>query len=439
MAEEIVMPRLGWTMEEGTLIEWLKEDGAPVAAGDLLFTVESDKALNEVETFAGGVLYIPPDAPRPDDTVPVGTVLAYLLQPGEEKPFASATTAAPPASPPTSGSPSVTAAESAPIAEGATKQNEPAISPRARRVAAELDVDWRQLEGSGQTGRIVERDVRTAAQNAEVPRVTPVARRLAAEAGLDLTELAAAKAGGRIEREDVEAALADRVSLGERQPTTRIRRVIAEHLSASARTTAAVTLTTEADATELATLREKFRDSLVGEAPTYNDLLVKLTAVALGEHPLLNASWLDDEIHLHDQIHLGVAVDTDDGLLVPVIRDARAKSLQQIAIEAQNLAERARQRQLQPEDMRDGTFTITNLGMYGIDAFTPIINLPQCAILGVGRIREKPAVLDGQVVPRSMLALSLTFDHRVVDGGPAARFLDQVRAFVEQPYLWLGG
>ena len=438
MAEEIVMPRLGWTMEEGTLIEWLKEDGDPIAAGDLLFTVESDKALNEVETFAGGILYIPPDAPRPDDTVPVGTVLGYLLQAGEEKPVASATASAP-APPPPSVPPPVPAAESVPIAECATKRNKPAISPRARRIAAELDVDWRQLEGSGQTGRIVERDVRAAAQNAGVPRATPVARRLAAEAGLDLTELATAKAGGRIEREDVEAVLAARTALGERQPITRIRRVIAEHLSASARTTAAVTLTTEADATELATLREKFRDSLAGEAPTYNDLLVKLTAVALGAHPLLNASWLDDEIHLHDQIHLGVAVDTDDGLLVPVIRDVRTKSLQQIAIEAQNLAERARRRQLQPDDMRDGTFTITNLGMYGIDAFTPIINLPQCAILGVGRIREKPAVFDGQVVPRSMLALSLTFDHRVMDGGPAARFLDQVRTFVEQPYLWLGG
>ena len=250
--------------------------------------------------------------------------------------------------------------------------------------------------------------------------------------------MAIQKGGARIEREDVEAALAVRAAAGPGQPITRVRQLIADHLSTSARTTAAVTLTTEADATELVVLRQNFKNSRGDNAPTYNDLLIKLTAIALGQHPALTASWHSDEIHYHPTVHMGVAADTEDGLLVPVIRDAQTKSLQQIAAATKTLFDQARQRQLKPEDLQGGTFTLTNLGMYGIDAFTPIINLPQCAILGTGRIIEKPAVHQGQITARSMMALSLTFDHRILDGDPAARFLDQVRSFVEQPYLWLG-
>jgi pyruvate dehydrogenase E2 component (dihydrolipoamide acetyltransferase) len=209
-----------------------------------------------------------------------------------------------------------------------------------------------------------------------------------------------------------------------------------------------VTLTTEADASELVMLREGIKATLSTRGlavPTYTDLMVKLTAVALGEHPMLNAHWEPSEgdagaeasIVIPNEVHIAVAVDTEAGLLVPVIRDVPAKSLQGIAEETRRLADKARARELGPDELGGGTFTITNLGTYGIDAFTPIINLPQCAILGVGRIIGKPAVWQGQVVPRQMMALSLTFDHRVVDGGPAARFLNTVREFVEQPYLWL--
>lgn len=439
MAEEIVMPRLGWTMEEGTLVEWLKEDGAAVETGELLFTVEGDKALNEIETFVGGILHLPSAAPQPGDTVPVGTVLGYLLEADEQPPAYEATKTNAAADSQTPGQAASTISDAEPAPTVATAA--PTISPRARRVAAELGVDWQQLQGSGRTGRIVERDVRAAqGLSSAAPKATPIAQRLAAEAGLDLAELAAQKQGGRIEREDVEAALAARAlpTSSTSQPITRVRQLIATHLSTSAHTTAAVTLTTEADATELVLLRQKFKDSLGQNAPTYNDLLIKLSASALGKHPALNASWHDEEIQFHTTVHMGVATDTDDGLLVPVIRDAQSKSLQQIAAATKTLFDQARQRQLKPEDMQDGTFTLTNLGMYGIDAFTPIINLPQCAILGIGRIREKPAVHDGQIVARSMMALSLTFDHRIIDGGPAARFLDQVRSFVEQPYQWLG-
>jgi pyruvate dehydrogenase E2 component (dihydrolipoamide acetyltransferase) len=170
--------------------------------------------------------------------------------------------------------------------------------------------------------------------------------------------------------------------------------------------------------------------------------LIRLTALALQEYPLLNATWGENEIITHQEIHIGLAVDTGEGateggLLVPVIRNAEAKSVRQITSESRALIEKAQARQLSPDDMQGGTFTITNLGMYNIDAFTPVINLPQCAILGVGRIHKKPAVVNDQVVVRSMMALSLTFDHRIVDGAPAARFLDQIRQYVEEPALWL--
>ena len=400
MAEEVVMPRLGWTMTEGTLVEWLKEDGEAVEAGEMLFTVESDKSVNEVETHSGGVLHIPSAAPRPGDAVEVGTVLGYLLQPGEEAPrgTAGATNlgAVATSTGPAAGPVSTEAAEPTAVPASTTQRTQPKISPRARRLATELGVDWRLLAGTGRSGRINESDVRSAAQ-----------------------------------------ATGAAPSAGELRPVTRIRKTIARHLGESARTTVAVTLTTEADATELVAVRRRFRDSLGPEAPTYDALLAKLTASALEEHPLLNASWQEDQIRLHSAVHLGVAVDTDHGLLVPVIRDAHTKSLQQIAADTRRLTEKARQRRLMPDDMKEGTFTLTNLGAYGIDTFTPVINLPQSGILGVGRITEKPAVHEGRVVARAKMALSLTFDHRVLDGGPAARFLDRVRTLVEQPHLWL--
>jgi pyruvate dehydrogenase E2 component (dihydrolipoamide acetyltransferase) len=193
-----------------------------------------------------------------------------------------------------------------------------------------------------------------------------------------------------------------------------------------------VTLSTEADATDFAALRAELDIPFL----TFNDLFLKLTALALADHPDMNASWQDGTVHRHEEIHIGIAVDTHAGLLVPVISNAGAKDLPDLASETADLVQKARQGNLEPEHLQGGTFTITNLGAYGIDVFTPIINLPQCAILGVGRIASKPAVYQGRVVPRDMVALSLTFDHRVADGGPAARFLDTIRRHVEQPALW---
>ena len=385
MAEEIAMPRLGWTMEEGTLVEWLKTEGEQVETGEILFTVESDKALNEIETFSSGILCIPPGAPQPGDTVPVGTLLGYLLQTGEEMPTERASASGDPASP--IPVPATLHNQPTPAAKPPSTKGNPTISPRARRIANELNISWHHIKGSGQTGRIIERDIR--AVTAQPP-----------------------------------------------DSTGHIRELIANRLWQSQNETAAVTLTTEADATGLVDLRAGFKASQGTDAPTYNHMIAKLTALALGEHPALNASWQNGAPHQYESVHLGLAVDTEGGLLVPVIRDADSKSLAQIATEARALALKARRHTLGPDALQGGTFTISNLGMYGIDAFTPIINLAQAAILGLGRIVEKPAVFQGQVVPRALMALSLTFDHRILDGGPAARFLDRVRTFIEQPDLW---
>jgi len=452
MATEIVMPRLGWTMEEGVLVEWLKNDGDPVKVGEIIFTVESDKALNEVEAFESGILFIPPDSPPLGTTIPVGGLLAYLVQPGEALPSVKSAI---------SSSVKIDEQPRAVAASGfqaVSKSNGlPAISPRARRIAHELGIDWTALTGSGRTGRIVERDVRAALESRKsapvIPtpqpvEISPVARRAAEELGVDLAALGAKMPGKRITREDVERAAEFRSPVSasadeKRIPVSRIRSVIAERMSASAHTTAPVTLTTEVDATELVKLRKQLKgDSSANTrpVPSYNDLLAKLCAVALEEHPMLNARLEGNEIVMSSAAHIGFAVDTERGLLVPVIPNVGSKNLRQIAAESAALVEGARAGTLKSDVA--STFTITNLGMYEIDAFTPIINLPECAILGVGRIQAKQVVIDADaelLAIRHMMFLSLTFDHRLVDGAPAARFLQRVKQFIEQPYLWLIG
>ena len=458
MAYEIVMPRLGWTMEEGIFVEWLKRDGDLIKSGDLLCAVEGDKAINEIESFESGILRIPPDAPPPGAKVKVGALLGYIVAPGESTPFkknegVAATLVQ---------SPAAADAHSAPFqaAESVIQPDLPTISPRARRVASELGIDWDGIQGSGRTGRIVERDIRAAASAAtrisEAPpavgelRISPLARRRATELGVDVQALAAAQSGRRIEIADVEAAARrEQVQAAPPAPETTvapispIRRLIAERLSSSAHTTAAVTLTTEVDATQLVHLRKAIVADVQGTtipAPSYNDLLTKLLAVALLEQPGLNASLDGEHIVQHPFVHVGIAVDTERGLVVPVVRDAQSKSVQMITAESARLIEQVRAGKISPDDLRGGTFTITNLGMYEIDAFTPIINLPECAILGVGRIVAKQVVVDEEsetTAVRKMMALSLTFDHRLVDGGPAARFLQRVKQLVEHPYLWL--
>jgi pyruvate dehydrogenase E2 component (dihydrolipoamide acetyltransferase) len=386
MAHEITVPRLGWTMEEGTFGGWLKADGDSIREGDEVFVLESDKASEAVTAIDAGILRIPPDGPRQGDVVKVGQRLGYLVAPGEEAPVAPVA-----ASSAVAAERAIASSALLPEREAASRERR-AVSPRARRVARELGVDWSQLSGSGRTGRVVERDIRAAARTAPGDHVLPLSP---------------------------------------------IRRLIADRMSASARTAAPVTLTTKADATRLKQLRER-RAATGGFVPGYTALILCLVARALRRHPQLNARWKGDTVAWQEDaivqcagIHIGAAVDTEAGLMVPVVRDADRLGLDEIAERLNDLAERARTRRLRAEEMTGGTFTISNLGMYGIDAFTPIINLPECAVLGVGRLVTEPAFHDGQIVPRDRVTLSLTFDHRVVDGAPAARFLNDVRLLIE--------
>ncbi len=373
MAVEVVMPKFGLTMQEGTIQQWFKAEGEQINKGEPLFEVETEKVLYEVEAPASGrvakLLF------GLEAVVPCATVVAVIAV-GDEDP-----------------------------ATIAQKYN--AAFPTASAAAVtQVSVSAAARSGS-----------------AAAP-ATPAARKLAKDHSVDLATLQGTGPGGRITREDVEAAIARGITgapVG--SPLRGMRKSIAERMLKSVQTTAQLTICTEADVTALVARRQR----LTAEFPlTYTDLVIEAVAGALRSHPRLNATAGADAVQEHGNIDIGVAVALEDGLIAPIIRAADTKSLRTIAEEARHLAERARRGALRVEEVSGGTFTITNLGMYGIDSFTPILQTPQVAILGVGRIIEKPAVYAGQIVPRAMMTLSLTFDHRIVDGAPAAAFLRQV-------------
>jgi pyruvate dehydrogenase E2 component (dihydrolipoamide acetyltransferase) len=444
MAIEIRIPRLGWSMEEGTLVRWLKQAGDTVASGDVLFELEGEKAVQEIEAVGSGVLYIAPDTPPPGSVVKVGAVLGYLLAPGEippqsmaDNPVGEQTVA--------SGRPSKSTAP-------------PAAGPAARRRARQLGVPLHEVAGSGRSGQITRDDVEQQAISASNgahgepirrrPISTPRARRVARELNIDWTRLKGTGAGGRIREIDVRSALAASGTSGDvggtRQlaeggtlvtPSTR-RRTIAENLRRSRNATVPVTLTTTADVTALVELREQLKLTPSGVVPAYTDLIACLAARVLKQHPQLALRWNEDGATLTQPdgrtIHIGIAVDTAEGLLVPVIRDVLGKPLSTVVRESQSLIERARAGRLTAAEMQGGMFTISNLGSHGIDAFTPIIHYPQVAILGLGAIRREPVFTEGdRIEVRQRMVLSLTFDHAAIDGAPAAAFLRDLCAAID--------
>ena len=401
MAIEITIPRLGWSMEEGTFAGWLKRDGEPVRAGDPLFSLEGEKATQDVEAIDDGTLKIPTTGPNAGDVVAVGAVIGYLLGVGESD--------APGPSRPAEAGPETVRATVPPQpsradrpAPAGSDRDRPRSSPLARRLAKEHGIDWTRLRGSGRTGRIRRDDVLEA-----------------------------------VRARDDQATPTDPRSV----PVSPARRAIAARMVESRNTTAPVTLTTTLDATNLVGLRRQFRaaDDQGEGVPSFTDFVVKLTALALRDHPMLHARWVgvEDRIVVPDEAHVGIAVDTEAGLFVPVIRGAAGLGLREIAARSRDLIRRARARQLRPGDTEGGTFTVTNLGPFGVEAFTPIIKPPECAILGMGRIARQPVLAGGKVVGRERMSLSLTFDHRTVDGAPAARFLQQVVRLIENPAPWL--
>jgi pyruvate dehydrogenase E2 component (dihydrolipoamide acetyltransferase) len=452
MATKVFLPKLGQTMEEGTIVEWLKQEGDAVERGDVLFTIESDKAVLEVEARAKGVLR--KVLLEPGIKVPVMTLVGVIGAADEDISAALAEAGTVDASAPApemAASASQAPAEATAPAPLPIERPEGRIlsSPRARKVAAEKGVDLVYVAGSGPNGRIIEQDV--LAYLAALPAATPLARKLAADQGISLSTLGAP--GERVRAAQVGAPTASAPAAapapvaptpapaaGEITPMRGVRAIIAERMGTSAHTTASVTLQSVVDATAFVALREQLKNAFakeLGFSIGFNDVLAAIVARCLAEFPYMNVRLEEVGIRHLEHVNLGMAVDSERGLLVPVIRDADKKGIKEIAVAFRDLVERARTGRSLPEDLSGGTFTITNLGMFGVDMFTPIINLPECAILGVGRIRPEPTVVEGQVAVRQMMWLSLTFDHRLVDGAPAARFLQATCKYIEQPYLLL--
>ncbi len=440
MATEIVLPQWSMGMADGTIVRWLKREGEQVTQGEPLAEVEAAKVTSEVEAEVAGVVVRILVAEG--ETVPVRTPLC-LIGTADEVVASAESSAAPMESAPVVSTPvqPVVASSHPPVQ----------ITPVARRMAQDHGIDLSQVRGSGPGGRIVVEDVQRAVDAAARPatppsapapvQVIPAARRLAKTHGVDLGHVRGSGPEGRVTVEDVQrvidAAVQPTASVAPAQPMaeqvlplTGMRGAIARRMHQSMQTSAQVTLTTEIDVSSLVQLREELKQQF---ALTYTDLVVKAVAHALKEHPRLNA-WIEGEhIRIAQAVHIGVAVALDDGLIVPVIRDADRKSLREIALEAQRLATRSREGTLTRDEVMGSTFSVTNLGMYGIDAFTPIINPPEIAILGVGRISEKLVRVARGAEWRHVMSLSLTFDHRAVDGAPAAAFMQSIGKHLEHP------
>ena len=407
MAFEIVMPKMGLTMEEGTILSWLKKEGDAVTQGETILQIETDKVTIDIEAPASGrmgAILSPQGA-----TVPIGQVITHVLVAGEEEPAAAAVSI-PPAERATTPEASAGVAPSA--------RRAVAASPVARRVAGELGVDLNTVVGSGPQGRIMEEDVRCAAVVPCLGKGAEAQRSRVAEASPP------ASPPGVVSRSV--------------RPAQGVRRITAERMTHSFTTTPHFYLSVEADAGSLVKMRERLLAPLeqkAGARVTISDLLVKIVAQTLEEHPEVNAVWDGNGVRSLDTIDVGLAAATDRGLIVPVLRDVNHKSLVQLVRERSALVDKARAGALSLQDVEGGSITLSNLGAFAVDQFSAIINPPQAAILAVGRIKERPFAVEGQLTLRPTVFLTLSIDHRVLDGAQAAQMFSRLVALVEEPYL----
>ena len=396
MPVPVIMPKFSMTQEEGRVMAWLVAEGDIVEKGDPLLEVETDKVTMEVEAPESGVLR--GVAVKEGDVAPVTAVIAHIVLPGE-----------------------VWRAE--PVK----------ATPVAQRVAAAAGVNVGDVPAAGKVRR------QGVEAYLDKVRATPAARRLARAQGVDLTAVNGSGPHGRVQAKDVVSPVVEEKAV---QPVSAMRRAIAERLTRSYQTIPHITFTVAADMTAVTDLRRRLNERGDGVKVSVTAVLVKVCAWALGRQPLVNASWREDGIQLHEQAHIGVAVALDDGLIVPVVQNAAHLGLAAIAEQVQDLTARARNGRLQPADVQGGTFTISNLGMWGVEQFTAVINPPQSAILAVGRTVKQPVVVEtavgDELVIRPMMKMTLSVDHRIIDGAVAARFLQDVVAALEQPdrLLW---
>ena len=406
MATKVMMEALSPTMEEGRLVKWVKNVGDAVKSGDTIGEVETDKAIMELVARGDGILraHLVPEG----TTAAVGMVIGVIAAANEDISSMTGGAAPAPAAAPAAAAPAraaaapAAAAPAAPVAEASSGPVR--SSPLARRMAAEKGVNIGAIHGSGPNGRVIRRDIEAASVS---------------------TTTAAAPATIPITGEYTDVVL------------TQMRKTIARRLSESIGPVPTFYLTSEIDMTQVGQLREQMVANGDQYKVSVNDIVIKAVAIALTRHPECNAHWMGDSIRYFSAAHIGMAVATDDGLIVPVIRDAQRKGLGQIGRDARELAKKARERKLQPAEFTGGTFSVSNLGMFGIDQFTAIINPPEAAILAVGATETKPVWENGAFVPRQRMRVTLSCDHRVIDGAVGAKFLQTLRGLLEAPMMML--
>ena len=460
MPKELYLVKVGMSMTEGMVSEWFVQDGGQVKKGEMVYALETEKVNLDVDSdYTGTVKHLV----EVGVTLEPGDVVGYIFEAGEDIPetLPGSPAAASEAELPVQESSVETAPEpviaqvAAPSADGHIKS-----SPAARRLAKELGVDYTQVAGTGPGGRIVEADIQAASQSGAAvskvpaviatgpaPKASPLAKRLASERGVDLRNVQGTGPGGRIVQSDIENAAitsANAVTVsgpraGERVPVKGMRKTIAARMHQSLQESAQLTMDMEVNMDDVVKMRSSLVEEWANEGvkPTYTDIVMKAVAKALRAHPMMNSQFLGAEIALMTEINVGMAVALPEGLVVPVVRNVDQLSIKELARETSRLAVAARGGTLGLDDYAGGTFTVTALGMYGVDSFTPIINQPQTGIMGVNRIFDGVEWSGEKPVKTKKMNLSLTWDHRAVDGAPAAEYLVEVRNLLQSPYRLL--
>ena len=458
MATSIVMPQLGYDMREGTIVRWLKEEGEDVTRGEIIAEIETDKAVVEFSPTTGGVLRrIVAGA---GDIVPVGQLIAVIGDADEALPDELTAPASPAAAAEQVPATPAPAPVPTPVAESppAVPEGEVRASPIARRLAREKGVDLANLTGSGPGGRIVEADVLAAAAVLSAPGgvlASPLARRLAREGGIDLSSLTGSGPGGRIVEADVlaasaapaaetpapapaEAAEPAAAPAGDQVQLSRMRQTIARVTSDSKREAPHFYVAADIDMSKAMDLRRDINDQVDPDnRVSVNDLIVKASALAIGRHPKFNSFFRDDYLQMNPSINVGIAIALESGLIVPGIPGCESKSLAEIAVASRDLAARATRGTLRAEEYTGTTYSVSNLGMFGVDSFTAIIYPPHAAILAVGAVKEQPVVRSGEITIAQIMKATLSVDHRVADGAEAAQFLSEIKRLLENPVALL--
>ncbi len=437
MAEKIIMPKQGLQMTEGTITKWLVKEGDKVEIGQPLFEMETDKNTIQIDsTAAGEVLKL---VAKEDETVPITETIAIVGKKGEDfadlLPKKEEKKPKPAPAPAVPTAPAVKAAPAAPAADDVTpialEGGRIFVTPRAKMTAERKNLDYKTVKGTGPSGLIIERDVLAAA----AVKASPVAKAIAARKGVSVTTVTGTGENGKIVKHDILSGDANLAREDKVIPISGMRKVIADNMMNSVQSMAHAYHKVAVDMSQAKLIRAAFKKA--EKKVSFNDIIIMALGRALQEHPRMNALVEDGKITEKGSVNIGIAVAVDNGLIVPTVRDVQNMTLGEIHDESARLIAKTKAGGLKKEDYSGGTFTVSNLGMFGIDEFTAIVNPPQVGILAVGAMTDTPVVRDGQIVVRPMMNLVLTYDHRVIDGAPAAQFLSRLKELLENPYLMI--